>query len=73
MGELETEGQYEGKVKFTIVKEDAPDFKAAVAEHELGTHGLVAFDADGNKKASLPGHNFGRAEVEEVIAQVLPE
>ena len=34
-------------------------------------HGLVVFDADGEAQAKLPGHQFGRPEIEAALLAVL--
>ena len=34
-------------------------------------HGLVAFDSQGEAKVKIPGHSFGREEIENAIEQVL--
>ena len=71
VGELEQE--YEGKVRFNVVSaEDTAELGHEIEEYELGSHGLVAFSATGEVKAGIPGHQFGRKEIVDVIEQVLP-
>jgi hypothetical protein len=52
------------------------DTAAAVDElEEFGftelKHGLVAFNAAGEAVAKIPGHNFGRAEIEAALQEAL--
>ena len=35
-------------------------------------HGLVAFDSEGNAEVKIPGHQFGREEIEKAVQEVLP-
>jgi len=70
----ELEQDYEGQARFTIV---SPEQTAASAEalEEYGftelKHGLVVFDAEGAAVVKLPGHMFGRPEIEAGLKQVL--
>ena len=69
----ELEGEYEGRVRFDIVSaEDTAERGGELAEYELGSHGLVAFDAEGVPQAHIPGHEFGREEIVAAIGAVLP-
>ena len=73
MGELEDEGTYEGQVRFTIVSAEETATAEAVAElerYELGSHGLVVLDSEGNVKAHIPGHEFGKQEIVVAIETV---
>ena len=36
-------------------------------------HGLVVFDAAGDVAATLPGHQFGRSEIEAALQPLLSE
>ena len=72
MSELEQE--YEGRARFTIVSPEQT--AAASAEIEAFgftelKHGLVVFDGEGNPQLKLPGHMFGRAEIEAGLTKVL--
>jgi hypothetical protein len=71
VSELRTE--YEGRVVFVVVTPERTLAGDDVARYGLGTHGLVAFASDGTVVATIPGHDFGRAEIEEVIRQVLEQ
>ena len=70
----ELEQEYEGRAIFTIVS--AKDTAAAADDIEAFgftdlKHGLVVFDGDGEAKVKLPGHMFGRAEIEKGLKGVL--
>jgi hypothetical protein len=70
VGELEVE--YEGRVRFEIVSAAETAARAAeIAQYELGSHGLVAFDAAGVERAHIPGHEFGRKEIVAAIEAAL--
>ena len=70
----ELEQDYEGQAIFTVVsaKETAASFDdiEAFGFADL-RHGLVVFDGEGDAKVKLPGHMFGRAEIEEGLKEVL--
>ncbi|MCA8980404.1 MAG: hypothetical protein KDC14_10290 [Planctomycetes bacterium] len=74
MGELQAE--YGARVEFTIIpaEETARSFDKI---EEYGfvdlKHGLVIFDADGTAVVKLPGHMFGRSEIDAGIQQVLED
>ncbi len=63
--------QYEGRVTFNIIPVNADGAAGEIEKHELGTHGLVVYDADGAVSSTIPGHRFGREEIEAAIANVL--
>lgn len=72
MGELEQE--YGEQVHFHVV----PAEETALRQDEIQEfgftdlkHGLVVFDASGEPVAKLPGHQFGRAEIEEALRAAL--
>jgi len=63
----ELEQEYEGKATFTIVSpEETAQSADALAEYGFTElkHGLVVFDGEGNATTKLPGHMFGREEIE---------
>ncbi len=70
----ELEQEYEGRAQFTIVSPDQTAASSAEIEafgfSEL-KHGLVVFDAEGEPRVKLPGHMFGRAEIEDGLKGVL--
>jgi len=63
--------EYEGQVVFTIVQPEVTTASGEPQVYELGTHGLVGLDAEGQSVATVPGHNFGREEIVEVIEKLL--
>ena len=71
MSELDESGKYDDQVTFTIVPAEEDGFAADIQDYDLGTHGLVALDASGEARATLPGHKFGKTEIEEAIAKAL--
>ena len=72
MGELETE--YQDRAKFTIVPAEET-MKRSDEIEEYGftelKHGLVVFSPDGEAVVKMPGHQFGRDEIEAGLQQVL--
>lgn len=73
MGELE--GQYGDRVEFNIV----PAAETAKRGDEIALygftdlkHGLVGFSAQGEARVKLPGHQFGKPEIEAAIQKILP-
>lgn len=71
MGELSQE--YKGRVTFTIKGATTDEGRAAAEKYDFGTlkHGLVGFDADGNHRVTIPGHNFTKADVEAKLKELL--
>jgi len=66
--------EYEGRATFTIVSPE--ETTAAAAEIEAfgftdTKHGLVVFDGEGTAQVKLPGHMFGRTEIEAGLNKVL--
>ncbi len=72
MGELEQE--YGERVDFVIIPaEETLARSDELEEYGLkeALHGLVIFDADGEAQVKMPGHQFGRPEIEEGLLGVL--
>ena len=69
--ELEQDANYKDKVTFNVVLPEADGFQADVTKYKLETHGLVALDAEGNEKHSIPGHKFGKEEIVAAIRALL--
>ncbi|MGQ0613984.1 MAG: hypothetical protein ACT4PV_09635 [Planctomycetaceae bacterium] len=69
MSELEKE--YAGRARFNVLL--ATGREEEIKRFELGSHGLVGFDAAGEAKVKLPGHNFGRDEIVAAIGKLLDE
>ena len=74
MGELEQE--YGDRVDFVIVSaaetEQRHDEIVEFGFVDL-KHGLVAFDLEREPVVKIPGHAFGREEIEAAVLEVLPE
>ena len=72
MRELETE--YADQANFVIV---SPEDTAAAGEEikslgfEEARHGLAIFDSEGKAVGKLPGHNYGREDIEALLKTVL--
>jgi hypothetical protein len=61
----ELEKEYEGQFKFEIIPPEETLKRAEeLGLYDLGSHGLVVLAPDGKELAHLPGHQFGRAEIE---------
>lgn len=74
MGELKED--YEGEAEFVVVpaEETARRTEEIVAfGFEDAKHGLVVFGPDGEVAETLPGHQFGRAEIEAALQRVLAD
>ena len=72
MGELQNE--YADRVRFTIVPADETARSSAALEEYGFTalkHGLVVFSKGGEPLLKIPGHQFGRVEIEAGIEQAL--
>lgn len=72
MGDLEHE--YGDRVDFTIVP--AEETRHRMAEIQAfgfaeQRHGLVGFTADGEALVKMPGHQFGRPEIEAAVQRLL--
>ena len=70
----ELEQDYEGRATFTIISAEetaaSADDIEAFGFADL-KHGLVVFNGEGEPEVKLPGHMFGRAEIEEGLKGVL--
>ena len=70
VGELEKE--YAGQVEFEIVSaEETAKRGPEIERYGLGSHGLVGFASNGRVAATLPGHQYGRQEIVEVIESAM--
>lgn len=72
MSELETE--YGDRINFNLI----PAERTAQSADELASfgftelkHGMVGFAADGEVLIKVPGHNYGKDRVQEVVDIVL--
>ena len=74
MGELAQE--YEGRAEFVVIPAEETAQRADEIElygfTEQG-HGLVAFDIRGEPVGKLPGHDYGKEEIVEVVEILLVE
>jgi hypothetical protein len=65
---------YDGRVDFVIISaEDTAqrgDEIEAFGFTEL-RHGMVGFTTEGDPLVKMPGHNFGKAEIQEAATQLL--
>jgi thioredoxin-related protein len=72
VGELQAE--YGTRVSFNVIPAEETKMRTEEVNgfgFEAQLHGLVAFDADGEAIVKIPGHQFGRDEIEAAIQQVL--
>ena len=71
----ELEKEYGDRVDFVVVSAEETARRTDEIERFGFTdlkHGLVAFDAEGNPEVKIPGHQFGREEIERAVQDVLP-
>jgi len=68
----ELEQDYEGQAKFSVIAPTAASFDEiqAFGFADLRS-GVVVFGKDREAKVKLPGHMFGRAEIEAGLKSVL--
>ena len=74
MGELEQD--YADRVDFVIVSAEETAQRSDEIEAFGFTdlkHGLVGFDREGEAQAKMPGHQFGKPEIQAVIEDLLRE
>jgi len=65
---------YEGKLEFNIIPaEETAQRSDEIEEYGFtdAKHGLVIFDAAGEAAVKLPGHAFGREEIEAGLLETL--
>lgn len=65
---------YEGRVDFVIISAEdtakrGDEIEAFGFTEQL--HGMVGFTSEGEPLVKMPGHNFGKAEIEEAATQLL--
>lgn len=67
------EDEYRGRVRFDVRSVQSPGVEDEVRALPFGgtNHGLVTFAADGTVAGVLPGHQFGRAEIEAKVKDLL--
>ena len=71
MGELKPE--YEGRVEFEVVSLETEEGRARSEGIDFGglRHGLVGIDRHGAQAVAIPGHNFGKEELQEKVEDLL--
>jgi hypothetical protein len=72
VGELETE--YGDRIDFVIVPAEETARRGDEIEAHGFTalkHGLVGFGPDGEARVRMPGHQFGRAEIEAALPELM--
>ena len=71
VSELETE--YEGRINFRIISATSDEGIDASMEYDFENrrHGLVGFDKEGEAKVVMPGHSFGKPDIEKTLAELL--
>lgn len=71
MSELEKE--YEGRVRFEVRDANSEEGKTAVETYgwQEALHGLVTLGPDGKMVGTIPGHRYGRAEVQAKVEELL--
>lgn len=72
MGELAQE--YEGRVRFEVVPaEETKQRQDEIDEYGFTAqmHGLVGFDRSGAAAVKMPGHMFGKEEIDAAIQTLL--
>ncbi len=59
------EPEYEGRIRFRVLPASTPEGQIDVKRFglEAKRHGLVTLAPDGEVVATLPGHEFGPAEI----------
>jgi hypothetical protein len=70
VSELETE--YEGRIDFSIIQ-TATEEGSDVEQYDVGNHGLVIFDADGNVIETIAGHNIEKQKIVAICKQLTAE
>lgn len=75
MGELADE--YDGRVEFNVLPypEDELAQKQLIRDYgwEAQLHGLLGIDERGKVVRNLPGHNFGKPQIENVVEELLAD
>lgn len=59
------------RVRFRIVLRKGDAVKKEIEGFDIGTHGLIALDADDNPVDKIPGHDFAAPEIEARIRNLL--
>ena len=74
VGELEQD--YRDQVDFVIISAEEtasrPDEIEAFGFTDL-KHGLVSFDSEGEVRTKIPGHQFGKPEIQAIVEELLAD
>ena len=65
--------EYEGRITVTIKDVNTEEGKAAVEKYgwQDPKHGLVTLGPDGEMVGTLPGHTYGKDEIQQKIDELL--
>lgn len=65
--------EYEGRVRFSILSATSPEGRAATERNgwKDALHGLEALAPDGRVAGHLPGHDYGRERIVDLIEALL--
>jgi hypothetical protein len=65
--------EYEGQITVTILDVNTEEGQAAVEKYgwQEPLHGLVTLRPDGTMVGTLPGHRYGKPEVEAKVKELL--
>ena len=65
--------EYAGKVRFSVRDVNTDEGQAAVTKYgwQEALHGLVTLDVDGNMVGTIPGHRYGKDEVQAKVDELL--
>ena len=69
----ELEKEYEGRITVDIRDVNTDEGQAAVKKYgwEEPLHGLVTLKPDGTMVGTLPGHRYGKEEIQQKIEELL--
>jgi hypothetical protein len=69
----ELEVEYAGRVRFAVRDVNTDEGQAAVEKYgwQEALHGLVTLDADGNMVGTIPGHRYGKEEVQAKVEELI--
>lgn len=70
----ELQVKYESQINFTIIPAEETLRRTEEVNSfgfEALLHGMVAFNLEGEAVVKIPGHRFGKAEIEAAVQKVL--
>lgn len=67
----ELEPEYSGKVRFRVIPIKGDAEREEVKSFDIGTHGLVGLTPEGEVRVKIPGHEFGKPEIQEKTDELL--